>query len=965
MNISSTSCLGLLLAALSLPLTWAANDKLACPILPLPQEVQLKADAPRLKHAPILRVSKRSEGDAKIWERIPKKEGAYALSINNKDVVIYAESAVGRYYARQSLIQLLQLDDGSKKNLEAQRDPYKGMKLAEIMALGSLPQGLIIDWPDLPYRGTVEGYYGNPWTHEGRKAQFAFYGRNKMNTYIWAPKDDPYHHGAKCRDPYPEEQAKQIAELVQEANKHHVKFIWAIHPNNTVRWAEKDGKPDLDALCAKLEMMYKLGVRHFGVFVDDSGGEINKASNQVKLCDYINKNFNKKHKDVGPIIMCPTGYNKAWANEGYLRELGSDMPKDVRIMWTGNTVVHDITLEGQQWVNERVERPTFIWWNWPCNDFMRSNICMGRTYGLEQDRAMLQSMSGFVSNPMEYSEASKVGLYGVAAYTWNIMGFESDATWKEGIKRLYPANSAAMQVFCNHNSDLGPNFHGYRREESVAIAPTAQQLRDSMQGDTLDNQAADAMLAEFCAMERAGQVLLHADEFAPVKAEIELWMQHFLATAKAGRAAIDYVRLRDKANVEDFWAMVDACQERREANEGKQLNVLNGRMERKNAITGKLVIAPLLNDLVELANARAVEKFSGQNLGYATPRFTCQGGDAARNPEKLFDGDDRSFWEKSGYQQVGDWYALDFGAPRALRSVKLLMGGPRPNDYIGQGQLEYSLDGENWIALGAPCSGASVTLDLSAAPIVARHLRYRVLEARPNWLTICAFEVNRSLPGQAKSNMGGLANINVSRNDKYVGIDRVMEIHPMQPGQFIEMQLPIPVAATWLEINLENANIDQWGDVSLTLADGSSVPAKCYKQGTMLISKGDALPKQKIAGVRLSNKSDKSEEVKLSMFKLDCPPLDPRKQTDSLVDGNILSDYDSSEGLELDLPLPAGAKSVTVLGKNMGELSINGKPLKPRGPRQQVLDGLPVGAKSIRLKAPAQKDAVIYELIFR
>ncbi len=49
----------------------------------------------------------------------------------------------------------------------------------------SLPFVSINDYPDLPYRGVVEGFYGNPWSHEVRLSLIDFYGRNKMTDYIY------------------------------------------------------------------------------------------------------------------------------------------------------------------------------------------------------------------------------------------------------------------------------------------------------------------------------------------------------------------------------------------------------------------------------------------------------------------------------------------------------------------------------------------------------------------------------------------------------------------------------------------------------------------------------------------------------------------------------------------------------------------------------------------------------------
>ncbi|UQT44859.1 protein O-GlcNAcase [Akkermansia muciniphila] len=180
--------------------------------------------------------------------------------------------------------------------------------------------------------------------------------------------------------------------------------------------------------------------------------------------------------------MCPTEYNRGWADPKpgtYLDILGDRLDPSIHVMWTGNSVCHDITLEGQQWVNRRIKRPSYVWWNFPVTDYCRSNLCMGRVYGLASEPGAKESMGGFVSNPMDKPEASKVSLFGLADYSWNINGFKSDEAWKEGVRRLFPKAAEAMQVFVNHNSDQGPNGHGYRREESVEIEPVVKRVLEA------------------------------------------------------------------------------------------------------------------------------------------------------------------------------------------------------------------------------------------------------------------------------------------------------------------------------------------------------------------------------------------------------------------------------------------------------------------------------------------------------
>ena len=82
--------------------------------------------------------------------------------------------------------------------------------------------------------------YGTPWSHEARLRQLRFYGENKLNTYIYGPKDDPFHSSPNWRKPYPAKEAARLAELVKVANENEVDFVWAIHPGLDIRCMDVD-----------------------------------------------------------------------------------------------------------------------------------------------------------------------------------------------------------------------------------------------------------------------------------------------------------------------------------------------------------------------------------------------------------------------------------------------------------------------------------------------------------------------------------------------------------------------------------------------------------------------------------------------------------------------------------------------------------------------------------------------------
>ena len=441
-------------------------------------------------------------GDSKVSKykkNIPAKAEGYYMKVTDKEVVIAGNDEKGLYYGVQTLLG--------------------------IMKEGKLEACTITDWPDVPFRGTVEGFYGTPWSHEARKSQLEFYGRNKMNVYIYGPKDDPWHRD-KWREPYPEAEAKRIGELVDVAKENGVNFYWAIHPGVDIKWNDEDR----DYLMAKLEVMYKLGVRSFAVFFDDIWGEGAKADKQAALLNYIDDNFVQVKKDVAPLILCPTEYNKGWANEqgGYLRTLGKNLNKGIEVMWTGNSVVACIDKPTMEWINERIERKGYIWLNFPVNDFVRDHILMGPAYGNGLDIAT--DVSGFVSNPMEYAETSKISLYGIADYCWNMETYDYQSNWEKSLKDILPSNHEALRTFALYNKDLGPNGHGFRREEG-------EELKDIVAAVEKGDFMGVAMLnVACCELETACDILLNDNSNPQLLHELRPWIIQGKNLAAYGRA---------------------------------------------------------------------------------------------------------------------------------------------------------------------------------------------------------------------------------------------------------------------------------------------------------------------------------------------------------------------------------------------------------------------------------------------
>ena len=450
---------------------------------------------------------------------IPSVREGYYLSVKPDRVVVAGNDSVGTYYGVQTLLQVL--------------------SSPEVMSVD------IKDYPDVIERGVVEGFYGNPFSQSDRIRQFEFYGKNKMNAYIYGPKDDPYHgFSNRWRDPYPAAEAQRIRELIVKAHENKVNFVWAVHPGNDIKWTDgnSDGVVDDFTACVnKFEMMYQLGVRSFAVFFDDIGGVGTDPVNQAKMMNYLTTEFVQKKPDVQPLILCPTQYNQAWSSGDYLTILGTQMDKSVRIMWTGKSVVRMIDKETMDWINQRIQRNAYIWLNYPVTDYVIDHLLMGPVVG--NATTIATQLSGFTANPMEYAEASKVALFSIADYTWNMKKFNPQTSWINAMKHILPGNFEAFKLLNENNIDLGPTGHRLRMSgESQPFKLVADPLMATVKKGQYNAGQADLVKEQFLSFRNAA-ASLKADTFnQPLIAEITPWLTVFDMIGQKGELLIDMYR---------------------------------------------------------------------------------------------------------------------------------------------------------------------------------------------------------------------------------------------------------------------------------------------------------------------------------------------------------------------------------------------------------------------------------------
>ncbi len=524
----------------------------------LPDAVPCSSASAAGRQYRILIGEKNDKSVKKYRRQIPPHAEGYYLSVGKKEIVVAGYDERGTYYGVQTLRQLLSAalsesmsrSASSPKFASASSVSTASASVSEVALSdsASLPEITVKDYPAVRYRGVVEGFYGTPWSHEARLRQLRFYGENKMNTYIYGPKNDPYHSCPGWRKPYPEKESAQIRELVKVATENEVNFVWAIHPGQDIKWNDEDRR----LLIAKLESMYNLGVRSFAVFFDDISGEGTDPHRQADLLNYIDRHFVKAKPDVTPLVMCPTEYNRSWSNPkgNYLTTLGEKLDPSIQIMWTGDKVVADIKEESMAWINARIRRPAYIWWNFPVSDYVRDHLLLGPVYG--NDTHIASAMSGFVTNPMEHAEASKIAIYGVADYAWNPGQYDAQQAWEAAIREVLPGAAGELQFFAAHNSDLGINGHNYRREESVEVKPVADRfLKSYLTDGTWRTEDYQQLLSLTRRMQSASDILLVNTENRPLIEEITPWLLQFKLLGEIGEETLQLAQLIANGSVSE------------------------------------------------------------------------------------------------------------------------------------------------------------------------------------------------------------------------------------------------------------------------------------------------------------------------------------------------------------------------------------------------------------------------------
>jgi protein O-GlcNAcase/histone acetyltransferase len=256
--------------------------------------------------------------------------------------------------------------------------------------------------------GVIEGFYGQPWSRAERLQLFGWMRDGKLNTYLYAPKDD-LKLRARWREPYTAAELDTLRELIGACIAHNIDFTYALSPGLDISYSSST---DLRAIEARFQQLIDLGAKNFALLFDDIPDRMRPedarafgsfAEGQAHVTNHIYTWLSERYA-AKTFFFCPTPYCERMAERGlgggmrYLQTLGSQLAPPIKIFWTGPEIIsEEIPIPHIRQVAALIGRKPVIWDNLHANDYDGRRFFVGPYSG--RSRELRDEVAGILINP--------------------------------------------------------------------------------------------------------------------------------------------------------------------------------------------------------------------------------------------------------------------------------------------------------------------------------------------------------------------------------------------------------------------------------------------------------------------------------------------------------------------------------------------------------------------------------------
>ena len=560
----------------------------------------------------------------------------------------------------------------------------------------------IEDYADVASRGFIEGYYGNPWSTEDRCKLMEWGGYYKLNSYFYAPKDDPKHN-AKWRELYTDQEIEtKIKPLAEAGNKSKCRFVFALHPymNNAIRYnSEENYQADLKVMQAKFKQVIDAGVRQIAILADDAGN-VGGANYTRTLTDMSNwlKELQPSYPGLKLTLpFCTQEYM------GYGQSYYRNFPENVQIIMTGGRVWGEVTNNFTSSFTNTAGRGPYMWINWPCTDNSKKHLIMGGYTTFLHPGVDPSKIQGIVLNPMQQSEPSKVAIFGNACYSWNIWQNEEEANKCYNASFKYvdhngyeeTAASTALRELSKHMINQNMDSRVTRLEESVELRDKLSAFKTKVtKGEKISDEEFDELINAFTVLQNASQTYRESGN-ERIKSQIVYWLNCWDDTTTAALNYIKGVRAvqneEDNATIWDYYSTAQAAFEKSKSYGFHYVDHL------EYAEVGVQHIVPFIKSLDSYLSeiASTIVNPDKQIAKYITNREDTPAG----KEDNIFDGNASTelVYKSPNSISTGTYVGIKYSKAIDVNHVIFRMGAnSNSRDTFLKAKVQYTTDGKNW-----------------------------------------------------------------------------------------------------------------------------------------------------------------------------------------------------------------------------------------------------------------------------
>ncbi|OLF49942.1 glycoside hydrolase family 2 [Streptococcus acidominimus] len=753
-----------------------------------------------------------SEG---IASDLYNKIDAYSLVIRNGAISVVGKDTDAVFYGLTSLKHILK---------DSPQPVLRELKIE--------------DFADIKNRGFIEGYYGNPWSNQDRAELMKFGGDLKLTQYFFAPKDDPYHN-SRWRDLYPEEKLAEIKELARVGNQSKTRYVWTIHPfmHNRMRFDNDTVyQEDLAVIKAKFSQLLDAGVREFGILADDApnpaGGFDSYNRLMRDLTDWLGEKQSQYSGLRKEMIFVPHEY---WGNgrEAELKSLNQNLPATSSLTLTGGRIWGEVSSNFLQGYRTNITadgasyRPIQLWINWPTTDNSKQHLILGGGEKFLHPNVDPSLLAGIMLNPMQQSEPSKIALFSVAQYTWDIWESEEEArrindqafnfvetgTFRES------EGSRAFRELGKHMINQNMDSRVVKLEESLELAPKLTAFLNKLEGKQDVSAEREELLREFKKLKDAA-LYYKANGHERMKEQIVYWLDNTVDQMDALEKLLEATKHIGSEQTAPLWENYKAGLDLYKQSQTHEFWYVNGYQK---AELGVQHIRPFILTLLQNLSQEVETALDPSQL---QTRFITNREVDSRDVDRILDGDLSTHILSSTPNTLatGDYVGLEFNRPVPIHTLGFAMGtAANLRDTFSQAELQYLNEQDEWVVLrDHNYRGNEDTLQLENLSIKAKAVRLIATASKSNtWLGVREIAINRPLEA-ARPDGQVTGTITTSNNLIYkygTNQDKALDGNPATEAMYASSDgSDTTPSDSWIQLNLDRVRpVSQ-----VTIIQGSS-----------------------------------------------------------------------------------------------------------------------------------------------